>query len=351
MPPYSQTFYILTRLEGLRLKGWMDELLRDIRFAVSLSTLVLLGVCAVVAIAMRASGPGGVALGLAVGYVLFDRALPQADSALVMTLRHGVLRPWLAFDGALNRWLLVRAMVLSLGAIALVAALIAFVRPAEILPWLECSTGGVCACLLVRSFGKDRLTSHLPTLWKQQRHAPPWRGLYRAIVVVLLLMLAIAISILARRNNASSEIGLAVLTALSLLIAVYATWPNLTLLRFLAQQPIGLPRLMLRYWFVPVIVTFFVMAAASLLAGLSWPYAALCTLMTVLAMALWLGLLIGYGMTRTARGAMALVICDLVSAAIFMFAFQLGVLAVVWLVIRLILLYRGLPRRRWRDIL
>lgn len=358
MTVHAALLRVLARIELLQWRGWLRELRRDAGFAAAALIVLAFAVGLVFRLGQTADDKGGLALAVAFGVLIFDRALSPADAPNMRALAQGALHPWLTENGALTQWRYLRAGLLSLIVMLTAALVVAMAQPARApMAAIGALTGAmICAAARYASGDRFRLTitirglvrnlrrSRSPILLRSillRRLRPYWRWIVAAC--------GLGVGVVIVRFGHAPGGALAAFDAAALLLFAYAAAPNAILLRFLARQPIALRRILARYVLWPSLAVWPIAFFAAVLARLPWFGAVVGAGLVALALAVWLGLNVGYALTRSPRGAAALVATDLGVALLLKFGFQFGLLSLVWLLFRLAVLYRAVPRRRWRD--
>ncbi len=358
---------VLTRLEALVLRGWLNAARRDIRFGLSIVVIAGFVVAAVVrAVRLIAMKPDiGLVLAGAAGFAIFHLSFIGPGSARWRQLRTGILQPWTAFGPALNRFVHLRAAALTLVAISAVTIVAAVTRPDLALPCFASMFTGAALAALTTALGlrgrfrlprlrlpRPTMRLRLPTAVRVSLATTFRRKL--GIMPVWLLSgglwaLATPASALAQHNNPGTTVGFGMITVIGLICAIALAWPNLRLVRFLAFQPIPFHRIAARISGPQVALVALLALAASFGAAQPVPMALTSAAVVVGGVCLWLVLLIPYAMTRSVQAAPAMAGGELIVAAIVKFAFQFGLIAVGWLIVRAIANIRAVPRNRWRD--
>lgn len=355
------------RLEGLVLRGWLNAARRDMRFGLSILVIAGFVVAAVVrAVRLVALKPDiGLVLAGVAGFVIFHLSFIAPGSARWRHLQTSALHPWTAFGPALNRFVHLRAAAVTL-IIILATTIVAAVTHARLaLPCFAGMVAGVMLAAVTTAFGLRR-RFRLPRLRLPRPHLrlrlPPavrvsLAGTFRrklGIMPVWLLSggawaLATPASALAEHNNPGTTVGFGMITVIGLICALVLAWPNLRLVRILAFQPIPLHRIAIHLSGPQVALVALLAIAAGFGAAQPLPLALTSAAVVVAGVCLWLVLLIPYAMTRSVHAAPGMAGGELVVAGIVKFAFQFGIVAVGWLIVRAIANIRAVPRNRWRD--
>src|SRR6185312_14266235 len=129
---------VLTRLDGLIVRGWLMEMRRDLRFAASVLVIAGFVVAVVLAVSDLAAKHPWVGLGMAsaVGFAVFRIFYISPHSVKWRQLQAGIFQPWTGFGSTLKRWRSRRAMVLALGACLGIALVVTAAHPKLGLPSL-----------------------------------------------------------------------------------------------------------------------------------------------------------------------------------------------------------------------
>jgi hypothetical protein len=353
MTSKAALFGVLTRIEMLQWRGWARELRRDAGFAAAAAIVVAFAAGLIFKLGQAAEGWGGAGLAAAFGAMIYDRSLPSAHTPGVQALTQGVLHPWLTDRRVRTQWRFLRAGLLALVIILAISLVVAIARPAHTPAAMASAFAGALSCAVTRYVTDDRfrLGDVRRSLWRGLWGV--WRDLrfqrFRHFGRLILTACVLSMASLGVRLAHAPESALAAFDLAVLVLLASIGAPNLALLRFLARQPIRLRSILARYVIRPSLAAWPIAAIAAVLAGMPWPGALLGAGLVALALAVWLGLSVGYGLTRSPRGAAALVATDLGVALLVKFGFQFGLLSLVWLIFRLIALYRSVPDRRWRD--
>jgi hypothetical protein len=358
---------VLTRLECLVLRGWLNAARRDIRFGLSIVVIAGFVIAAVVrAVRLIAIKPDiGLVLAGVAGFALFHLSFIAPESSRWRQLRTGVLQPWTAFGPVLNRFVHLRAAALTLMIVSATTIIAAVTHPRLAVACFACMAAGAMLAMATTALGlrsrfrlprlrlpRPNMRLRLPPAVRMSLAATFRRKL--GIIPVWLLSgglwaLATPASALAQHNNPGTTVGFGMITVIGLICAIALAWPNLRLVRFLAFQPIPLYRIAARISGPQVALVALLAVAAGFGAAQPLPLALTSAAVVVGGVCLWLVLLIPYAMTRSVHAAPGMAGGELVVAAIVKFAFQFGLIAVGWLIVRAIANIRAVSRNRWRD--
>jgi hypothetical protein len=358
----------LARLEWLTLRGWVTEMRRDPRFALSILIITVFSVVCVATTAGRADKQPWVCLALAVvtGFSAFRSGFIAPGSAQWQQLRTGVLQPWTGFGQTLKRWVYLRAAAVTTVLILGITAIVALTQPGRILACLGALGLGAGMAAATANLIPHR-PFHLPalrlptgvqfplavpvtvrvslntTFRRKVGFAPMW------LLTGGLWALATPASALATHNNPGAHVGFAMITVAGLICALVFSWPNLRLIRFLAFQPIAMRRIVGPLCGPQVGIVALAAIAAAFGAGQPFGLALVSAAVVAGATCLWLALLVPYAMTRSVHAAPAMALCEVGIALIVKFTFQFGVLAVGWLIFRITRNNRIVARHRWKE--
>lgn len=359
---------VLARLEWLSLRGWLEEMRRDPRFALSAVVIVGFAITCVVIAAGRADTHPRVcfALTLATGFWFFRSGFIAPDSARWRQLRAGVFQPWTGFGHTLKRWAYLRATIVTAAFSFGTTVVVATAQPERAFACLGGLWLGAGLALLIAGVIPNRRW-HLPNLRLPAglRFDPNMPVAVRVslkttlrrragIMPVWLLSgglwaLATPASALATHNTPDAHIGFAMITVVGLICGLAFAWPSLTLVRFLAFQPIPMRRIVTPLCGPQVGIVAVAAMAAAFGAGQPFGLALASAAVVVGGVCLWLALLIPHAMTRSVRAAPALALCEIGIALIVKFTFQFGLLAVGWLIFRTTGNIRAVARHRWKE--
>lgn len=359
----------LARAELLNLRSYLRLGPRDAAFVVAMAAIIVfalamlhLGVAAVEA--MPAIKPWA-AVGWGAAIVAYAWLKP--GSGAVIRLQGGIFQPWTAFGNNLAIWSAIRALAVSAVVSTITAMIVAAVRPADILPFLTLSAVGTAmgaaVCSRIYTYGAAapaRRTARIKWPVIRWPTTPVWTILLQRLrrrfgfmpawlLALALLILGTAVGGLAAYNNHSPGAGFTIVSGFALISGGMIVFPDLALVRLASRQPVSVWRLLSLFCLAPLGLVAAFTLAANLLAGLGLAMALSSSVFVAVALALWLLLLMPQAMMRSPRGAVGLAAGDLVMALIIKSFALFGLLAVVYLVVRIVLNLRAAAHGRWRE--
>ena len=361
----------LARAELLNLRGYMVVGPRDGLFVVALLTMAFFAAAILHGgVEMAESYPAFKPwLATAWGVLCVLSAWIKPGSATVIRLQGGIFHPWLGHGTGLKSWAMVRAVSLGLVAVAATAIMVAVVQVQDVPAFIALAAGGIAigagVCYLAFSYtapapSPARLRIKRPALTWPGLTGPAWTlvagrlrrrfGILPAwLAILLLLVLGTAVGGLAAHNNHNPGVGFTIVGVSALIAGGFLTFPDLAMVRLAARQPVSLARLLRLFCLVPLMIVLVLTLVAGLVSGIGPAMAASCAVFVTLALGLWLMLLLPQAMMRSPRGAVGLAAGDLVLALLIKSAALFGLLAVVYLIVRIILNLRAIRRNRWRE--
>lgn len=367
LPLPAPVYRALARAEVLNLRSYLRLGRGDTLFAVAAVTIL------VFAFAILHEGVAAVAAlptvkpwaAVAWGAACVQTAWLKPGGAGVLRLQDGVFQPWLGGGMTLKSWSALRAVVIAAMVVAVTTVVLAFVRLADVLPFIALALLGIAAgaalCFRLYSYNvvvRPRRPARPRLAWRFPA-TPAWTLLShrlrrRAILPVWLFALVVwtlgaAIAGLAAHNNHNPGIGFVILSVAALISGGLIASPDLAVVRLAARQPISVHRLLILFCALPLILTLVLTLGAGLAAGLGSAMAAGAAAFATLTLATWLILLIPHAMMRSPRGAVGLAAGDLVLTLLIKAAALFGLLAVAYLVVRIVVNLRAAARLRWRE--
>lgn len=358
----------LASAELLNLRGYLRLGPRDAIFVIAMAAIVLFAFAILRTGVEAVEAVPAIKPWAAVGWgaVIVVSAWLKPGSGAVLRLQNGIFHSWTAFGNSLAKWSAVRALALSAVVISITAIIVATVRPADALPFMILSAVGaataaaVCFRLYVYGAAPAQRTARLKWPVIRWPTTPVWTILLQRLrrrfgfmpawlLVLALLVVGSAVGGLAAYNNHSPGAGFTVVSGVALISGGMITFPDLALVRLAARQPVSIRRLLSLLCLPPLGLVAALTFAANLAAGLGLAMAVSSAVFVAGVLAVWLLLLMPQAMMRSPRGAVGLAAGDLVMALIIKSFALFGLLAVVYLVVRIVLNLRAVAHGRWRE--
>ena len=362
---------ILARAELLNLRSYLRLGPRDAIFVIAMAAIVLFAFAALHEGVATVEAMPGIKPWAAFGWgiLLVTWAWLKPHSGAVARLQGGIFHPWATFGNGLRLWSCVRAIAISAALIVVTAVVVALVRLPDTLPFVALSAAGAVigalACYHLYAYSGNvpappRAKRKLPELKLRWPTTPAWTILTQrlrrrigfmpaGLAALLLIALGTVIGGLAAINNQSPGAGFTIVSATALISGSILTFPDLALVRLAARQPVSLRRLLALFSLLPLGLVVIATLIASLTAGLGLVLALSSAAFVACVLAVWLLLLLPQAMMRSPRGAIGLAAGDLVMALIIKAFALFGLLAVLYLVIRIVFNLRSTTLGRWRP--
>lgn len=178
-----------------------------------------------------------------------------------------------------------------------------------------------------------RKVGPFPTLW----------------LIMIVWGIAGAAAGLAARNNEDNYLGVFVLIVAGMICGGILTWPDLSLVRFLAYSAAKTRRVIVATSAPRLVLSGLMALVAGGLAGLQIVLTLMSFGLVMVCLSVWLLLLITFGMTKTESGAIGFAVTEVFVAILLSSFFQSAIVAAPWLVGRAAFNYRRANRRRWRE--